>query len=162
MLPIGKGKSVILVYGQELGDKDKSPFMKWLRMNFHGVKVGGWFTVPWIYVNIEDHSYCFGRPGIAVTAVLNDHAVTIPEFYKILEEYNRNPVNFDSSEVVKNIYSKYEGKAVFVFNKERFDVDEPPYDQLTEYFIPMADGPGSEPSYIPRKMNIGDQGTAGT
>lgn len=125
MIAIGKGKVVILVYGEELKNSDKSSFVNGLR-NMHYKYVGphGWYTCPWVYVNIENHSYCAGRPGVAVTDVLNDHAVTIPEFYKILEEYNNNPANFDSSEVVKNIYSKYEGKEVFVFKKERFDADE--------------------------------------
>lgn len=122
---IGSGKNVILVYGQELSAGPKAPFCKWLYKDYKTASHYGWCPdCPWVYVNLELKTYFSGLPGIKVTDCLNEHAVTISEFYTILAEYEKNHTDFDKSEAVVQIYAKYKGKGPFVFFNERFDCDE--------------------------------------
>lgn len=66
----------------------------------------GWYEgVHWIYVNLNSKLYAPGMPGIPITTALGHHAVTIEEF-----------------KTIYNIYKKYEGKSIFTFHQEPFDL----------------------------------------
>lgn len=122
---IGSGKTVILVYDNELKKCHDADFYKYLFDNYKNVSNKGiCSSAPWVYVNIKDKTFFPAIPGINVTEALNEHAVTINEFYSILEQYEKDNENFDTSREVKEIYLKYAGKDPFVFFKKRFDCDE--------------------------------------
>ncbi len=122
---IGRGKTVILVYGHELKHGNGSGLYGFLNRSFKNVSRKGIFSsCPWVYVNIETKRFFPGIPGIKITECLNNHAVTIKEFYTIYEQYNLDNQNFDTSKEVLEIYSKYVGKDPFVFYNERFDCDK--------------------------------------
>jgi len=121
----GGSKYVILVYSHEFKKCYKADFYKWLVKDFKNVSNEGCYEAcPWVYVNLLNKTYFPGIPGVKITHVLNDHAVTIAEFYSILAEFDKNREDFDKSEIVSSIYKKYKGKGPFVFNKHRFDCDE--------------------------------------
>ena len=172
----GGSKYVIMVYGNDLSRCWEADFYKWLRKNdysnlsHHGCSE----NTPWVYVNIFNKTFFPQFSGFRITSALHEHAVTIDEFYKILEEYEKNPESFEESETVISIYKKYEGKAPLVFYKERFDCDEgaevakqkmaeadawyKERDEKTLYFLDMhfvknyADEDGSD--YIIEKSKI--------
>ena len=104
---IYEGKTeAFLVCDKALGNNE-SPFFKWLReegFTFGGRK--GNFGCPWAYVNITRKQYAYGMLGVGLVQPIGDHAITISEF-----------------QMIYSIYKKYEGKELFVFNKERFDYD---------------------------------------
>ena len=60
----------------------------------------------WIHVNITRKMYAYGMPGVSIARPIGNHAITIEEFKTIYQ-----------------IYRKYEGKDLFVFNNRRFDYD---------------------------------------
>ena len=172
----GGSKYVIMVYGNDLSRCWEADFYKWLRKNdysnlsHHGCSE----NTPWVYVNIFNKTFFPQFSGFRITSALHEHAVTIDEFYKILEEYEKNPESFEKSETVVSIYKKYEGKDPLVFYKERFDCDEgaevakqkmaeadawyKERDEKTLYFLDMhfvknyADEDGAD--YIIKKKNI--------
>lgn len=60
----------------------------------------------WVYVNITKKLFIYGLSGYKLMEFTGNHAITIEEF-----------------KTIYCIYKKYEGKEVFVFNKEPFDYD---------------------------------------
>lgn len=122
---IGKGKEVILVYGNDLSNCGDSEFYKYLRENYKNVSNKGIFSsCPWVYINLKNKTFFPGIPGIRITEAFHGHAVTVDEFFTIEKIYEELKGKFCRNRKVKDIYSKYKGKDVFVFNKERFDCDE--------------------------------------
>lgn len=122
---IGSGKEVILVYGNDLRNCGDSEFYKYLRKNYRNVSTKGIFSsCPWVYINLKDKTFFPGIPGIKITEAFHGHAVTVDEFFTIKKIYEELKGKFCRNRKVKDIYSKYKGKDVFVFNKERFDCDE--------------------------------------
>ncbi len=61
------------------------------------------WSIYWLYIDTVSKYYSLGLPGIKLCKVVGDHAITVEEFKQIY-----------------NIYKKYDGKEVFVFNSERF------------------------------------------
>lgn len=103
------GGATFLVCDRSLDSWD-ADFYKWLKAEgFERWKKGkGVFShVIWVYVNINKRLFSPGIPGIPLTSpVIGNHAITIDEF-----------------QTIYSIFKKYEGKEVFVFQKERFDYD---------------------------------------
>ncbi len=122
---IGRGKEVILVYGNDLRNCGESEFYEYLRENYKNVSTKGIFrSCPWVYINLKEKKFFPGIPGIKITETFHEHAVTVDEFFTIEKIYKELKGKFYRSKEVRDIYSKYKGKDVFVFNRERFDCDE--------------------------------------
>ena len=93
-----------------------APFVRWLRSegfsygkaNYH---YGFFRNTCWVYVNITKKLFIFGMPGIPLMDYTGGHAITAREFQTIYK-------------TLTGIYGKYEGKEVFVFDKERFDCED--------------------------------------
>lgn len=102
-------KESFLVFDRSLR-YPSAPFFDWLYSE--GFKMG-WNLYPyghtgcsWVYVNITKKLFVCGLNGYSLMTMTGNHAITIKEFKTIYD-----------------IYSKYEGKDTFVFNKERFDAE---------------------------------------
>lgn len=95
----------ILVYDKRF-DSNKSFLDDWLKSE--GFRYVGFQSYiqgcPLIYFDITHKLYTFGLPGIEISMVFRDHAITLKEFFTIY-----------------NIYKKYEGKEMFTFHNKRFD-----------------------------------------
>lgn len=79
--------SVFLVRSSELKDLN-APFFSWLIKN--GFKVysqghGHYNSADWVYIDIEQKQYCYGKPGVNVMGYCGNHAITITEFLKIYD-----------------------------------------------------------------------------
>ena len=97
-------KKAFLVCDESLKDSN-APFYEFLRRN--GYTYGsnkGSYGCPWVHVDITTKQYAHGMPGVEIVGTIGDHAITISEFMTIY-----------------NIFRKYEGKCLFVFNGNRFD-----------------------------------------
>ncbi|MBO4438504.1 MAG: hypothetical protein J5798_04065 [Spirochaetaceae bacterium] len=137
METIGSGNYVILVCSYKINSNfSESELYKWLINNgYKNVSTHGLYNnCPWIYINIELKRYFPGMPGIKVTDCLNDHAVTEEEFYKLVEEFTLNADIFPNTLKTIEIYQKYKDKALFVFNKERFDYDLEEHEEQKRLF----------------------------
>lgn len=94
------GTACFLVKDASLSDIN-AEFFTWLREQ--GFRIGkpakGHFdNVDWVYVNLNSKKYGPGMPGVALTEVISNHAVTLDEFKTIYD-----------------IYEKYKGKAPLKF-----------------------------------------------
>lgn len=90
---IGDGSAAILVADSSLKQFHESEFYTFLKSEgFEKWPPAHNYDMPWVYVNINSKSYARGMPGIGVTKILGNHAVTIEEF-----------------KTIYNIYHKYEG-----------------------------------------------------
>jgi len=50
------------------------------------------YKCDWYWININSKIYCIGKPGVAYTKPLGDHAITVEEFIiinDIFEKYNK-------------------------------------------------------------------------
>lgn len=98
-----------LVCDNSLSQFQHTPnFIKWLEsQGFKSTSYSGNWGCNWVFINVYNKLYALGRPGVAYAKVVCNHAITIDEFKTIYK-----------------IYKKYDGKDLFVFNKERFDYDK--------------------------------------
>lgn len=105
---IGAGKpEAFLVCDKSLVSSD-APLFQWLReegFTFGGYH-GNYGVCWWAHINITRKQYAYGMPGVGLVKAIGNHAITIEEFQTIYD-----------------IYKKYEGKELFVFQEERFDYD---------------------------------------
>lgn len=102
-----KEHGCFLVCDNDFTNYDTEIF-KWLKSNgFRSASVSGNWRCNWAFINIYNKIYALGRPGVGYAPVINNHAITIEEFKTIYE-----------------IYSKYLGKDLFVFHKDRFDYNK--------------------------------------
>lgn len=98
---ISSGAAAFLVRGKEVGMPD-SPF--WNRLYDEGFKAyrhckGHYDNVDWAWVNVNSKVFARGMPGIRITASIGNHAITVDEFWSIVD-----------------IYKKYEGKDPIVMD----------------------------------------------
>ena len=97
-LDIGRGNSTFLVRDKRFKDIN-DPFFKWLKLEgFNDWGQHGHYGdkgVDWIYINILTKVYACGMPGIPITQVVGDHAITMEEFFTIY-----------------NIFSNYKGMSI--------------------------------------------------
>ncbi len=122
---IGSGEHVLLVCDYNIHPK----FTDWLYKNgYKNVSHYGYYEeCPMVYVNIEYKTFFPYIPGIKITDCLNRHAITVVEFKTILKEYETHKDVFPDTDKVTEIYEKYKGKDLCVFNTEQCDYD------LTKY-----------------------------
>lgn len=111
---IGTGGSCFLIKDESLKDSYNSRIYAWLKEEgFSSWGRKGAFCTDWIYINILSKIYAHGMPGVGITQVVANHAITFDEFLTIY-----------------NIYKKYEGFGVLKMNKEEqeeFDRAHPLY-----------------------------------
>ena len=62
----------------------------------------------WIWVNLDDKKYAYGMPGIKMMESMYDHAVTVEEYETMLKLHEQG-IDLLTSDVVAEIYAKYEG-----------------------------------------------------
>lgn len=93
---ISTGASCFLIKDESLKQGWHSPIYEWLKAEkFVSWGRKGTFYTDWIYINILSKVYAPGLPGVGVTAVVCDHAITFEEF-----------------KTIYNIFKKYEGLSV--------------------------------------------------
>lgn len=78
----------------------------------------------WVFVNLADMTYTRGVGGIQTGKPLKNHAITFGEFKYILDVYNEYGEGEILDNIVKDVYKKYEGKEIFTFHSERFDMEK--------------------------------------
>ncbi len=95
------GISTFLVKGEDLKKEWDSKFIKYLKSeNFESWHHKGFFAnCNWLYINLNTKTYAPGMPGIQITKVIGNHAITIDEFF-----------------IIYNIYKKYEKLSTLKFN----------------------------------------------
>lgn len=91
-----------LVRDKSLTDID-APFYKWLRKKgfTHAWHKGHYDNCSWAFVNITHKLFAYGMPGVGIVKPIGNHAITLEEFCRIYE-----------------IYEKYEGLDLMCFSKE--------------------------------------------
>ncbi len=97
---ISAGTACFLVRDKRLADS-QNYFYTWLKNNgFKKWSKGhGWYDkVDWVYINLNSKIYNPGMPGIGITSIICNHAITLKEFIQIFF-----------------IYKKYEGKKYWIF-----------------------------------------------
>ena len=93
---ISTGASCFLVVDKSLKQGWHSPIYDWLKgEGYIGWGRKGTYNTDWIYINIYSKVYAPGVPGVGVTKVVGDHAITFDEF-----------------QTIYNIFKKYEGLSV--------------------------------------------------
>ena len=111
---IGTGASCFLIKDKSLEDSYNSPIYEWLKKEgFSSWGRKGTYCMDWIYINILSKIYAPGMPGVGITSVVGDHAITFEEFLTIY-----------------NIYKKYDGFDVLKMTQEeqdKFDREHPVY-----------------------------------
>ncbi|MBR6021830.1 MAG: hypothetical protein IK066_05360 [Kiritimatiellae bacterium] len=93
---ISRGRSEsFLVWDPEFRKHD-APFFDWLRKEgFEYAWYHGHWGCEWIYVNITKKEFAYGMPGVAITTVTGNHAITKEEFlqiYGIFKRYDGEPL----------------------------------------------------------------------
>ena len=91
---IGSGTSCFLVKDESLKLEWRAPLYEWLRNEgfVSWGRKGTFLGVDWIYINITSKVFAPGMPGVGITRVIANHAITLDEFMTIY-----------------NIYKKYDG-----------------------------------------------------
>lgn len=91
---IGPGTSCFLVKDESLKLEWHAPLYEWLRNEgfVSWGRKGTFLDVDWIYINITSKVFAPGMPGVGITPVIANHAITLDEFMSIY-----------------NIYKKYDG-----------------------------------------------------
>lgn len=91
---IGSGTSCFLVKDESLKLEWHAPLYEWLRNEgfVSWGRKGTFLDVDWIYINITSKVFAPGMPGVGITPVIANHAITLDEFVSIY-----------------NIYKKYDG-----------------------------------------------------
>lgn len=102
---ISTGNSCFLVKDKSLEFGKNKRFLKFLRKNgFESWKCNGYYLwVTWIYINIESKIYAPGMPGICITSVVGNHAITIREFKRIYKIYKK----YDNLKILQMSNKKY-------------------------------------------------------
>lgn len=118
---IGRGEHVLLVCDYNIHPK----FTDWLyKKKYKNVSHYGYYEeCPLVYINIENKNFFPFIPGIKITDCLNNHAITVAEFKTILKEYETHKDVFPVTDIVTEIYEKYKGKDLCVFNADWCDYD---------------------------------------
>ena len=90
---IGSGTACFLVKDKSLTQGWHAPIYQWLKNEgFATWGRKGTFYTDWIYINLSSKIYAPGMPGVGITPVIANHAITLDEFM-----------------TVYNIYKKYDG-----------------------------------------------------
>lgn len=91
---IRSGTSCFLVKDESLKLEWRAPLYEWLRSEgfVSWGRKGTFLGVDWIYINITSKVFAPGMPGVGITRVIANHAITLDEFMTIY-----------------NIYKKYDG-----------------------------------------------------
>lgn len=89
---ISSGNSCILVKDKSLLDGWNSPIYKWLKDEgfISWGRKGVYSGVDWVFINLTSKMFAPGMPGISVTSVIGNHAITMDEFmtiYHIFKKY---------------------------------------------------------------------------
>lgn len=79
----------------------------------------------WVFVNLADMTYTRGVGGIQTGRPLRNHAIRFEEFKYLLDVYNEYGEGVILDKIVEEVYKKYEGKEIFTFYSERFDLEKP-------------------------------------
>ena len=79
----------------------------------------------WVFVNLADMTYTRGVGGIQTGRPLKNHAITFGEFKYLLDVYNEYGEGEILDKIVEDVYKKYDGKEIFTFHSERFDLEKP-------------------------------------
>lgn len=83
---ISSGTACFLIQDDSLYEKYHAPFFTWLKDSSCTLwpRSRGYSEhVNWVYVNLTSKMFCPSIPGIPVTRVVADHAITIEEFQQI-------------------------------------------------------------------------------
>ncbi len=91
MSDISNGTSCFLVKDRSLKNDMYADIYRWLRKEgFSSWGKKGYFSdVDWVYININSMTFAPGMPGISVTSVVGNHAITFDEFKKIYSIYKQ-------------------------------------------------------------------------
>ena len=65
-----------------------------------------------------------GLVEVALNTKISNHAITFGEFKYILDVYNEYGEGEILDKIVEDVYKKYEGKEIFTFHSERFDLEK--------------------------------------
>lgn len=89
---ISSGNSCILVKDKSLLDGWNSPIYKWLKDEgfISWGRKGVYSGVDWVFINLTSKMFAPGMPGVSVTSVIGNHAITMDEFmtiYHIFKKY---------------------------------------------------------------------------
>lgn len=99
---ISTGASCFLIKDESLKQGWQSHIYDWLKAEgFITWGRKGTFNTDWLYINIYSKVYAPGVPGVGVTTVVGDHAITFEEF-----------------QTIYNIYKKYEGFSTLKMNEQ--------------------------------------------
>ena len=79
----------------------------------------------WVFANLNRRTYTRGVGGIQTGRPLKNHAVTFEDFNYLLDVYNEYGEGKILDEIVENVFAKYEGKEIFTFHSEKFDLEKP-------------------------------------
>lgn len=79
----------------------------------------------WVFVNLANMTYTRGIGGIQTGRPLRNHAIRFEEFKYLLDVYNEYGEGEILDKIVEDVYKKYEGKEIFTFYSERFDLEKP-------------------------------------
>ena len=82
-------------------------------------------TTKWVFVNLNRRTYTRGVGGIQTGRPLNRHAITFDEFKLIFDVYEKYGEGKALDEIIEQVYAKYDGKEIFTFHSERFDLEKP-------------------------------------
>ncbi len=88
---IGSGTSCFLVKDESLKLEWHAPLYEWLRNEgfVSWGRKGTFLGVDWIYINITSKVFASGMPGVGITPVIGNHAITLEEFMTIYEFYKK-------------------------------------------------------------------------
>ena len=87
---ISTNNSCFLIKDSSLKDDFNSQIYTWLQQEgFVPWGKKGTYCMEWIYINIHSKIFAPGIPGIKVTDVVCNHAITFDEFLTIYEIFNK-------------------------------------------------------------------------
>ena len=90
---------------------------------WHGAYKYG--TTGWVFVNLNRRTYTRGVGGIQTGRPLKKHAITFDEFKLIFGIYEKCGEGEALDKAVEDVYARYDGKEIFTFHSERFDLEKP-------------------------------------
>ncbi len=95
----------LVVYDDNRGNVDtegliKGGIVEYLKSKGFACK-GGYWSMPWYWIDIRNKFFLPGRPGIAFGKVVGNHGITFEEF-----------------KTIYSIYEKYEGLKLLKFIKD--------------------------------------------
>ncbi len=89
---IGYGSAAFLVKDASIKGNPDAPIYKWLAQEGFTkwrYSKGHYDGIDYVYINVNSKVYANGMPGIRVTKVIGDHAITLEEFFTIYEIYKK-------------------------------------------------------------------------